>query len=44
MNVVQPSILPKPYMVTLKIIPSEKGKINTYVIDSGSPINIIRDR
>jgi len=47
-NVIQPAALPKPYMVPLKINAIGKcGNINTYVvdtiIDSGSPISIIRD-
>jgi len=47
-NVIQPAALRKPYMVTLKISPSGIcGNVNTYVtdaiIDSGSPISIIRD-
>ncbi|XP_018377468.1 PREDICTED: LOW QUALITY PROTEIN: uncharacterized protein K02A2.6-like [Trachymyrmex cornetzi] len=46
-NVIQPAVLPGPYMVTVKISPSEKsGKVDTYVIDAiidwGSPISIIR--
>jgi len=47
-NVIQLAALPKPYMAPLKInIIGKCGNINTYVvdaiIDSGSPISIIRD-
>ncbi|XP_011684288.1 PREDICTED: uncharacterized protein LOC105447781 [Wasmannia auropunctata] len=47
-NLIQRAVFPKPYMITVKISSSKKyGKVDTYVIDaiidSGSPISIIRD-
>ncbi|KAL6264300.1 hypothetical protein P5V15_004408 [Pogonomyrmex californicus] len=47
-SVIQPAVLPDPYMISLKISPSEKrDKVNTYIIDaiidSGSLISIIRN-
>ncbi|KYQ51408.1 hypothetical protein ALC60_09487 [Trachymyrmex zeteki] len=47
-NVIQPVVLPKPYMVTIKISPSNKcGKADAYVIDAMidlvSPISLIHN-